>query len=142
MNKQKLMIKFINIIQKEKLLTKLIGELFNYHSFHDYNYIFRMTQKEKAVIWDIYDNISQNRFNRYIFNFNKCSYSYKVIKNSDVYLNYIGILNINNSDHNLLKFANLFTMETSKIIAYASSFLDDSIVNCLEKAIKKEKVNK
>ena len=61
------MIKFINEIINREMLTEFIKEIFNYENLFDYNYIFRMVDKDNFIIIDIYDNVSKNRFNKYIF---------------------------------------------------------------------------
>ena len=67
MNNKLYMFRFLSNIQKSNLLTDFIKNIFNYNELHDYNYIFRMSNADNKIIIDIYDNISDHRFNRYIF---------------------------------------------------------------------------
>ena len=69
MNKKNMMREFINIINNRKLMTDFIKNIFDYDNFNDYNYLFRMIEEDNGIIIDIYDNVSDNRFNRYIFLF-------------------------------------------------------------------------
>ena len=71
--------------------------MFNYENLTDYNYLFRLTKTNSEVIMDIYDNISINRFNRYIFVFD----SEKEYVNElfdGVYLTYINVKTVASTD--------------------------------------------
>ena len=57
MNNQELLIKYIHILQRKKLLTKFISYIFDYHNLHDYNYMFRIKKENNNIQIDIYDNI-------------------------------------------------------------------------------------
>jgi protein associated with RNAse G/E len=80
MNKRDMLFTFIKTIEKKKLLTKFIINIFDYQNFHDYNYLFRIVKEEDNIIIDIYDNISANRFNRYIFDYSLNDNKTKVIE--------------------------------------------------------------
>lgn len=134
MTEKKLLKEFMETIEKDKTLTQFIINIFDYEDFHDYNYIFRLIENEDNVIIDIYDNISENRFNRYIFSFVNGNYDYKVTEEKNVFVNYINVLNLNNCDNKLLKFAYLFKLNDNNLrIEYAKEFLDDVFVNLLIK---------
>ena len=138
MNKKNVMRDFINEINNRKLMTKFIINIFGYNNFNDYNYLFRMIDDDDRIIIDIYDNVSNNRFNRYIFSFVDVGYSIKVIEEGNVYVNYICINDVIDNDNNkLLRLAFLFKMDDSLMIEYARSFLDDIFVDILDKILKK-----
>ena len=135
MNKKVIMGRFIEKIEDRKLTTLFIKELFDYDNFNDYNYLFRMKDDNKRVIIDIYDNVSSNRFNRYIFSFTKGDYDFKLVEDKNVFVSYINILNLYDSDNKLLKLGYLFRIRKNKMIDYAKTFLTDEIVKCLEEAL-------
>lgn len=135
MNKKAIMSRFIEKIEDRKLMTLFIKELFDYDNFNDYNYLFRMKDDYKRVIIDIYDNVSSNRFNRYIFSFIKGDYDFKVVEDKNVFVSYINILNLVDSDNKLLKLGYLFRIRKNKMIGYAKTFLTDEIVKCLEEVL-------
>ena len=56
---------FLYSLEEEKKLTKFLKIIFKYKVLHDYNYISRIVVSKESVILDIYDNILENRFNRY-----------------------------------------------------------------------------
>ena len=135
MNKKVIMGRFIEKIEDRKLTTLFIKELFDYDNFNDYNYLFRMKDDNKRVIIDIYDNVSSNRFNRYIFSFTKGDYDFKLVEDKNVFVSYINILNLYDSDNKLLKLGYLFRIRKNKMIDYAKTFLNDEIVKCLEEVL-------
>lgn len=135
MNKKAIMSRFIEKIEDRKLMTLFIKELFDYDNFNDYNYLFRMKDDYKRVIIDIYDNVSSNRFNRYIFSFIKGDYDFKVVEDKNVFVSYINVLNLVDSDNKLLKLGYLFRIRKNKMIGYAKTFLTDEIVKCLEEVL-------
>ena len=125
MNKKVIMGRFIEKIEDRKLMTLFIKELFDYDNFNDYNYLFRMKDDNKRVIIDIYDNVSSNRFNRYIFSFTKGDYDFKLVEDKNVFVSYINILNLYDSDNKLLKLGYLFRIRKNKMIDYAIPYLPD-----------------
>ena len=131
------MLKFINNIQNNGLLTGFIADLFDYDSFYDYNYIFRLTSENENVIMDIYDNISSNRFNRYIFSFTKGDYAYKTKEEKNVFVTRIYIDNITSNDIKLHKLAYLFKLDDDGMLTYAKTFLDLKYVKILSEIINK-----
>lgn len=136
MDKKNIFMNFINEINERKLLTKFIINIFDYSDFHDYNYLFRMKENVDEIIIDIYDNVSDNRFNRYIFSFLKLDYSIKVIEEGNVFVSYICILNVNNSLNKLERLAYLFKLDENKMVDYAKTFLDKIFVDILIDIIK------
>lgn len=129
--------KFIKRIERSKLLTLFIQNIFDYDNLYDYNYIFRINKEGDNLVIDIYDNVSVNRFNRYIFN-----YDNKVINNdnscdNNVFITYINVNNMKDSNNKLYKLAYLFKLEDDNMIAYANTFLDQKIVTILKTIIKK-----
>lgn len=139
MNKKDLMREFINGIEKNNLVTLFIKNLFDYENLNDYNYFFRMKEIDNNIIIDIYDNISENRFNRYVFSFDNNMYDIKKVKESGVFVTYIFVNNVEDSLDKLIKFAYIFNIEDSMMIKYASGFLDKKIVLILDKIIKEPK---
>ena len=137
MNKRDMLYRFIKRIERSKLLTLFIQNIFDYDNLYDYNYIFRINKEGDNLVIDIYDNVSVNRFNRYIFN-----YDNKVINNdnscdNNVFITYINVNNMKDSNNKLYKLAYLFKLEDDKIITYANTFLDQKIVTILKTIIKK-----
>jgi len=138
MNKKDIMYKFMKELEREKKLTKLVINLFNYQNFHDYNYISRIIKTETEIVFDIYDNISINRFNRYIFNFVSGEYDIKTKEENNVFVTYINIENvkIKNNSNNLLKLAYLFKNFDYNSIIFAKTFLDEDLIMILIKLTK------
>ena len=137
MNKKDILYTFIKTIEKKQLLTKFIKNIFDYENFNDYNYLFRMTENSNQIIIDIYDNISDNRFNRYIFNFSRSNYYTRVIKEGNVFVTYINVLRIGDSNNKLYKLAYLINLNKNKMYEYAGTFLDKEFVDILINIIKK-----
>ena len=137
MKKKILMSSFIYEINERKLMTDFIKNIFDYENFYDYNYLFRMISNDKEVIFDIYDNVTDNRFNRYVFSFIDKGYDFKVIEEGNVFVNYISVLDVMDSDSKLLKLAYLFKIDDNLMIDYAKSFLDLTFVNILKEIIDK-----
>ena len=137
MNRKSVMCDFINEINDRKLMTKFISNIFGYENFYDYNYIFRMIDNDDEIIIDIYDNVSDNRFNRYIFSFVDIGYDIKIVQEGNVFVNYISMISVLDSDSKLLKLAYLFKMDDNKMLDYASSFIDDVFVKILTEILKK-----
>ena len=137
MNKKALMWCFINELVKDKKITLFIRNIFNYQEINDYNYLFRVIEENNSVMMDIYDNISDNRFNRYIFSFDKGKYDMKVIQEGNVFVTFIFINKVIDCDNKLLKLAYLFKLDNLEMIDYAKDFLDKEIVEVLIKILKK-----
>lgn len=137
MNKKDLLYIFIKKIENRKLLTNFIKNIFDYENFHDYNYLFRIIKNDSQIIIDIYDNVSDNRFNRYIFNYGRSNYDIHIIKEGNVFVTYINVLRIGESDNKLYKLAYLFKLDKNKISEYANTFLDKEFVDILDEIIKK-----
>ncbi len=136
MNKKNIMYKFINTIENNNLMTEFIINIFDYQNFNKYNYIFRMIKEKDNIIIDIYDNISDNRFNRYIFCFTNCNYDIKRVEESNVYVTYISINNIKTNENKLYKLAYLFSLDKNTMINYAKTFLNHKFITILESIIK------
>lgn len=137
MNKGDILYKFIKTIERRKLLTEFIKNIFDYENFYDYNYLFRMVKRDNKIIIDIYDNVSCNRFNRYIFNFGRIDYDTYVIKEGNVFVTYINVLRIGDSNNKLYKLAYLIKLDKNEMCEYASTFLDKEFVAILMSIIKK-----
>ena len=130
------MIKFINIINDNGLMTKFISNIFNYCCFNDFNYIFRLIEKDFEIIIDIYDNVSDTKFNRYIFSFFNDGYMFLDFVENDIFVKRISVLNMVDCDDKLLKLAYLFNIDTKMMIEYANSFLDKEFVKIISDIIK------
>lgn len=135
MDKMDVMIRFFKMIEGSNLMTVFIKNIFGYEDINDYNYMFRMIVDDKRVIFDIYDNFSINRFNRYVFNFLDCDYVVLEQKEDFVFVKFISVLNINDSDDNLYKLAYLFNLDNDKMLEYANTFLDIKFIDILKKII-------
>lgn len=133
MNKKDKLYRFIKRVERNKLLTLFIKNIFDYTQLSDYNYIFRVINKKEMVVIDIYDNISEHRFNRYIFDFSKEFKDINNIGTGDVFLTYININFVKYNANKLCKFAYLFKLEDHEAINYATSFLDGKLINLLKK---------
>lgn len=136
MNKKDILRNFIGYINDNGLMTNFIKNIFNYENIFDYNYLFRMIDNNDSIIMDIYDNISDNRFNRYIFSFFDSGYDFKVVEEGNVFVNYICVVNVLNPQNNLLKLAYLFKLDKDEMILYAKTFLDYEFVIILMDLIK------
>ena len=135
MNDKILLYRFIRMIEKSGELTHFIINIFNYEGIHDYNYIFRLINSDCEVIIDIYDNISINRFNRYIFNFVNNDFIIKTEEENNVFITRICIENVQDDKNNLLKLGYLFKLSDGAKIQYAKTFLDNEFVIILKKII-------
>lgn len=140
MNRRRMMGLYLKKLERSKLLTRFIALLFDYKDFHDYNYIYRMVEENKRIIIDIYDNISSNRFNRYIISFKENDKGYNIQEMDNVFVTYINVFKIENADNMLLKFCYLFTLEVDEMVEYAKEFLDLDMVLCLEEMLKNAKM--
>ena len=137
MNKKDLLVRFINTIKRKKILTEFIKFLFDYDFLSDYNYIFRIVDSDNKVIIDIYDNISDNRFNRYIFDYVRGRVNTETIKEGNVFVTYIDVFNIDNDNKNKMHMlAYLTTLDNDKMLEYAKTFLDNKYINILKDIIK------
>lgn len=136
MNNKVLLARYIRSLKKRKELTSFLSNILDYKNLKEYNYIFRLIEEECRVIIDIYDNISTNRFNRYIFNFNKTHLVSKTIKEKNVYITYINIYNLSNSNNKIYKLGFLFKLDKSKMINYANTFLSQKHIDILNNIIK------
>ena len=137
MNNKDTMIKFINVVNNNGMLTELIKYIFDYDYLFDNNYIFRLIDDNNYVILDIYDNISANKFNRYIYDFMDDNYNVLKYYENDIYIRKISVKNINNNDNNIIKFGYLFNLDIKMMIDYADKFLDDKFVKILDDILKK-----
>lgn len=127
------MIAFINYIEEHNIMTLFIKNLFDYRELYDYNYLFRLKVIGSNVIIDIYDNVSNNRFNRYIFNFNDEKDNYHSVNSDNVYVTYLNVFKTNDSKNKLDKLAHLFSLKKREMYDYAKTFLDDIFIDILRK---------
>ena len=138
MDKKEMFKEFVGrIASKGNILTLFIKSIFDYEEFYDYSYLFRMKEEGNTEIIDIYDNVSDNRFNRYMFIFDKGEYDIRVIEECNVFVSYIYVYNVVDSKDKLLKLAYLFNLDNDLMVEYAKSFLPDKIIQILIKVIKK-----
>lgn len=142
MNKRVLMKEFIETIDRRKLMTQFIKNMFNYQELYDYNYLFRIKEEGNMIVIDIYDNVSNNRFNRYIYCFSPGKYMIKIEERDNVFVNYINIMNIDkdNYENNIIKLGYLFKLKKNKMIEYAHKFLSDEVVDILSEILKKQAI--
>lgn len=130
MNNENVMYRFIKKINDNGLMTKFIMNIFNYNDINDNNYIIRIGGNDKEIIIDIYDNVSDTRFNRYIFNFYHGG-NMRYYKDDYLYITNIYVLDVIDDDNKLLKLAYLFNIDSDKMVDYADSFLDNEFVELL-----------
>jgi len=131
MTKKKEMYTFLKCIESNNLMTKFLINIFHYDGLEDYNYISRIGMNENLVILDIYDNVTENRFNRYCFNFDKDSSSYFNEEYNNVFITNIAINNSFDEDNNFIKLSYMFKISKSKRVEYAKTFLDDEFIKFL-----------
>ena len=136
MSKKELLESFIKTIQERNKLTDFIKLIFDYNNLQDYNYIFRLSMNNNEVIIDIYDNISDNRFNRYIFSYDKGKYETKVVSDNNVFKTYIDVLNLSNPSNKLYKLGYMTILDKEKIIDYGNTFLSKEYIDILKEIIK------
>ena len=96
-----------------------------------------MVNTDEEIIIDIYDNVSDNRFNRYVLNYNKGKIKTRVVADNNVYVNYIDVLNIQEGASKLYDFIYLTTLDKDRIIIYANTLLKPKFVNILKEIINK-----
>jgi len=137
MNKKELMKKFIKQIEKKGLLTLLIKNIFDYENICDHNYIYRMKEDTNSIIIDIYDNISEHRFNRYIFLFSRGNFDINIKEDSNVFITSLYINKAWDSDNKLIKLAYLFKLNNDKMISYAQTFLYQEFIDILNEILNK-----
>ena len=136
MDRGDILYRFIKQLQRKKLLTSFINAIFDYHDLNDYNYIFRIIKQKEKVIIDIYDNISINRFNRFIFLFNDNNEYQNHIENN-VLLTYKNVNKVTNDNNKLDKLAYMLNLDNYKMLKYAKTFFNEEYIMILEKIIKK-----
>ena len=134
MRSKKLLSKFNNEITNNNLLTDFFNDIFEYRYLKEYNYIYRYTEEKDKIIIDIYDNISNNRFNRYIFLFNS-NLDNRVEEDNNVFITYINTNKPPKDNSNISKLAYLITLDNNQI-EYAKTFLDQKYLDILTKIIK------
>ena len=137
MKKRELMREFINLLDRRNLLTLFIKNIFNYNEFNDYNYLFRMIDDSNKIIIDIYDNVSEHRFNRYIFNFGRKMYGDDKVFSDNVYITYINIVYLKEDVIDIFRLGYLFKIRKNMMLEYAMSIFDREIVKVLEEVLKK-----
>lgn len=138
----KIMSEFLNSLDKNKKLTIFYKIIFNYEVLNDYNYISRIVNNNNNyIIIDIYDNVLDNRFNRYIFDFKNKDYIIDVKSDGDVIVTRICVNGEYTPDSNLMKLAYLFSnRNNNNMLFYAKTFLPEDIVIILEKNIKNKPI--
>ncbi len=137
MDKKELMMAFLSRIRREKLWTKFLINIFDYQALNDYNYIYRFQDSGSDVIIDIYDNISANHFNRYVFSFSGLEKAYQVYEKDSVFVTVIDVLNSdNNSKNKLIKLAHLFSLNKNDMNDYAKTFLNSEFVKIVGEILK------
>lgn len=127
------MSEFLNSLSKKNKLTTFFKIVFDYKVLNDYNYISRFVTTSDEVIIDIYDNVLDNRFNRYIFNFHDREELININDNDDVI---VTVINVNANYvpwNNLMRLAYLFSDFVIDKYNYAKTFLPLDIISLLKK---------
>lgn len=138
MTNKDLMYKFISKVYSDGLITKFLKIILNYQNLSDINYLFRVSVNDVAVIMDVFDNISDNRFNRYFFEFKKGKCPFVLNELDNIFITQIKVLSLSKNyqiSNNLIRLAYLFKHRPSKMIKYAKTFLSDDLVNILHSVI-------
>lgn len=141
MNNKSLMYNFIKELEKENLITIFICNILKYQELNDYNYMFRVKEETTNIIIDIYDNISINRFNRYIFHFSnsKNKSVISINEENNVFVTDIFVFNSSpDSNNNLIKLAYLFNINKKEMSKYSQTFLSKNITEVLNKLINEK----
>ena len=128
---------FLTKIKERNLLTDFIKDIFGYSNINDYNYTYELNIHDNIIIIDIFDKINNNRFNRYMFSFDKGNYDIKVINEDNIIITKIYINNLKDSNNLLYKFAYMFKLNNNDIVNYANTFLNKKYVEILEEIINK-----
>lgn len=136
MNNKVIMLDFINRINNLGLMTEFIMNIFGYKDIFDYNYMFRIIDDGNDLIMDIYDNVSENKFNRYVYSFYDSDYDYKREIGDKLFVHYINIFKIRDIDNNVLRLGYLFSLDMDKMIDYAKIFMNDKFILILDNIIK------
>lgn len=137
-NRCKIMKEFLELILKKGLLTDFLNDIFEYKNFKDYNYIYRLGSDKESIIIDVYDNVSVNRFNRYIYSFvDNDEYDYMVEVHDNVYVHYYNIFILGDKLDKRMMFGYLFTLPYEEMIEYARGFMNTKYLECLEIVLKK-----
>ena len=123
---------FLNKVFDKNLMTKFLINIFDYDDLKDYNYISRVSENNESVILDVYDNITKNRFNRYCFNFDREGEYVFNEEYDNIFITNINVLNTEDSDNKLIKFAYLFKLSYEDRIRYAETFLDKEFISILK----------
>lgn len=137
MEKEVLLYEFLNNIKKNNKLTLFFKIVFDYDILYDYNYISRFFIEKNSLIIDIYDNVLDNRFNRYIFDFNNNSDTFNNKIDDYVRVTTINVNSIYDIDNNMMKLAYLFSDNCYNMNEYAKTFMPPEIVDILNNIIKK-----
>lgn len=128
---------FLEVIYEKKLLTDFLNDIFEYKNFCDYNYIYRLGSDNESIIIDVYDNVSTNRFNRYIYCFSNNSKDNYVVREIDnVYVHYYDVFRIEKIGDKKKMFGHLFTISCNDMLEYARIFMDNKYVECLKIVLK------
>ena len=132
-----IMKEFLKVIYKKNLLTDFLNDVFEYKDFGDYNYIYRLGNDDTSVIIDVYDNVSINRFNIYIYCFfNNSKDKYIVREIDNVYVHYYDVFKIGKIGDKKKMFGHLFTISYNDMLEYARRFMDNKYVECLNIVLK------
>ena len=132
-----MMMAFLKKIKYRKLFTKFLVNVFDYRSLNDYNYIYRFQDNDSDIIIDVYDNISANRFNRYVFSFSGLEKDYLVYEKDSVFVTVISVFDSSHHSKNkIIKLAHLFSLDKDQMEEYAKTFLDVDFVKIIVEIIK------
>ncbi len=140
MKNMKIMSEFLNSLVKNKKLTLFYKIILDYKILNDYNYISRIVKEKNYIIIDIYDNILDNRFNRYIFDFQSNNNSIDIKCDNDVIVTKICVNGKYKPNNNLMRLAYLFSNNNHNIMEYAKTFLPDDILILLENILKNKSI--
>lgn len=140
MSREDFLYLFLKEIEKRGLLTKFIINIFGYKDFHDYNYICRIKKIDKQINLEIFDNVSEKKFNRYEFDFGNSDIGIQEGMIDNVWVMHINVRRMFNCDQNIFKLAHLCKLDRKKMVWYAFGFLDWEFVRIIISILKNKSI--
>jgi hypothetical protein len=134
---KEIMAAYLRSLNNKNKLIKLLKIFFGYKDIKKDNYLVRLYEDDDRVVMDIYDNINDNRFNRYIFDFKNTLGIIVREYRTNVYITEIYIRTINKTNKLILKFAYIFKLKDEEMNGYAKNILPKELLTPLLDIIKK-----
>ena len=134
---KEIMAAYLRSLNNKNKLIKLLKIFFGYKDIKKDNYLVRLYEDDDRVVMDIYDNINNNRFNRYIFDFKNNLGTIVREYRTNVYITEIYVRTINKINKLILKFAYIFKLKDEEMSEYAKKILPKELLTPLLDIIKK-----